>query len=389
MYDYFGGVFLHNSDILPDFEIKNRILYDWVSFTTKKHSLAELVEFLGLEKCPFETVNGSKGFRYREYFNGISIHFNESQVRESDGFIWLEMSGQGCRTWETYGTGDYDALFELAREDPQNIHITRLDIAFDDLTRIFDINTICEYTRLEYFTSRIKKYQAIYSNGGNSVQFGSRMSNVLIRIYDKAAERGYDNTKFHWVRCELQLKDENALGFSNKAKDIGLQNAYLGVLKNYLLFREPCDDSNKRRWEVCEFWSKFLDDAVRISVWSSPGVDYNLSACERYVLTQPIGSIKTLIQIHGEDGFLEMVKRAPPPKNPKYQSLIKQTFEATKLLSDKASLDKLIELTSDCELEFLAEVQENYREFKRIAELNYLEAKQKKLQEVIRKDLGR
>lgn len=380
---------MHNSEILPDFEKKNRIIYDWVSFTTKKHSLHELVELLGMTECSFETLNGSKGFRYRQYYGGVSIHFNESQLSESDGFIWLEMSGQGCRTWETYGTGNYEMLFDLARHDPQNIHITRLDIAFDDLTGIFDINTICEYTRLEYFTSRMQKYQAIYSNGGNSVQFGSRMSNVLIRIYDKAAERGYDNTKFHWIRCELQLKDVNALGFADKAKEIGLQNAYLGVLKNYLLFREPCDDSNKRRWEVCEFWSKFLDNAVRVSVWSSPGVDYNLTKCERYVLTQPIGSIKTLIEIHGEEGFLDMVKRAPPPKNPKYQSLIKQTFEATKYLSDKASLDKLIELTSDCELEFLAEVQDGYRELRRIAELNYLEAKQRKMRQRIRKDLGR
>lgn len=351
--------------------------------------MADVIELLGLEKCPFETVNGSKGFRYRQYFNGVSVHFNEEQTSNTEGFVWVEMSGSGCRTFETYGNGDYAALFELARSDPTNIHLTRLDIAFDDLTNVFDINKICEYTRLEYFTSRMQKYQAIYSNGGNSVQFGSRMSNVLIRIYDKAAERGYDNTKFHWIRCELQLKDCNALGFANKAKEIGVQAAYLGVLKNYLMFREPCDDSNKRRWEVCEFGDSFLDGAVRLSVWSKPGVDYNLTACERYVLTQPIGSIKTLIEIHGEEGFLAMVKSAPPPKNPKYNSLIKQTFEATKFLSDKASLDKLIELTSDCELEFLAEIQDSFREVRRIAELNYLEAKQKKLQEVIRKDLGR
>ena len=380
---------MHNSDILPDFEIKNRIIYDWVSFTSKKHSLSDIVELLGMSDCPFETVNGSKGFRYRQYYSGVSIHFNEEQVNNSAGFIWLEMSGQGCRTFETYGNGNFDSLFDLAIGDPENIHITRLDVAFDDFTNVLDIDTICEYTRQEYFTSRTQNYQATYSNAGNSVQFGSRMSNLLIRIYDKAAERGYDNTKFHWVRCELQLKDTNALGFIKKSIDVGINEAYLGVLKNYLMFREPSPDSNKRRWEVCEFWTKILDDAIRLSIFCKPGVDYNLSRCERYVLTQPIGSIKALIEIHGEEGFLEMIKNAPAPKNPKYKSLVKQTFEATKLLSGKSSLNKLVELVSDSELEFLAEIQDSYRDVKRVAELKKLETRNSKLLSRIRTDLGR
>jgi len=380
---------MHKTDILPDFEIKNRIIYDWLSFTTKIHSVSDLVDLLELRNCPFETVNGSKGFRYREYFNGISIHFNEQQLSQAGDFIWLEMSGQGCRTFETYGSGDFEGLFALARADPVNIHITRLDVAFDEFTELFDINKICEYTKNEYFTSRIKNYKAIFSNGGNSVEFGSRMSNVLIRIYDKAAERGYDNSKFHWIRCELQLKDCNALGFANKAEAIGIQETYLGVLKNYLLFREPSTDSNKRRWPICDWWYKFLDDAVRVSVWSKPGVDYNLTRCERYVLTQPVGSIKTLIEIHGEEGFLDMIKNAPAPKNPKYKSLIKQAIESTKLMSDLSTLNKMIELTSDSEIEFLCEIQENFRDLKRVVELKKLENTNSKLMQRIRDDLAR
>ena len=364
---------MHKTEITPDFEIKNRFIYDWVSFTSKMHSVTELIDLLGMQSCPFETVSGSKGFRWREYFNGVSIHFNEEQLNNSGDFIWLEMSGQGCRCFESYGTGDYESLFKLARDDPTNIHLTRLDIAFDDLTGIFNIQQVCDYTRLEYFTSRMQKYQSIYSNGGNSVLFGSRMSKVLIRIYDKAKERGYDSDKFHWVRCELQLKDVNAMGFVDKLTYMDLREAYLGVLKNYLSFKEPTNDSNKRRWPETEWWSAFLDDAVRISVWSKPGVDYNLSRLERYVLTQPIGSIKTLIELFGSEAFLEMVRKAPAPKNPKYKTLIAQTFEATKLMSGKASLDKLVELTSDNELEFLAEIQDGYREVKRYVDIKRLE----------------
>lgn len=364
---------MHNSDKLPDFPKENRILFDWVSFTTRKHSVVELVELLELTDCPFETVRGSKGFMWRQYFNGISVHYNENELQHSGDFIWLEMSGQGCRAFESFGSGDYEKLFELVRTDPENIHLTRLDVAFDDMTGVFNINTVCDEVRAEHFVSRTSTYQSIYSNAGNAVYFGSKKSNVFIRIYDKASERGYDGEQFHWVRLELQLKDVNAKGFVDKLQHKDLREMYLGVLKNYVSFRVPTNDSNKRRWPEAEWWSKFLDNAVRVSVWSRPGVEYNLSACERYVMTQPIGSIKTLIEIFGKESFLEMVRKVPAPKNPKYKQLIQQTFAQMKLNSDESIADKFIELTSDSQLDFYLELHEDYQEIKRINNNNRLE----------------
>ena len=380
---------MHNSDNIPDFPKENRIIFDWISFTTRIHSVVELIELLELRECPFETVHGSKGFMWRQYYNGISIHFNEGELNHSGNFIWLEMSGQGCRSFESFGSGDYESLFDLVRRDPENIHLTRIDIAFDDMKGVFDINKICDEVRFENFVSRTSTYQSIYSNSGNAVYFGSKKSNVFIRIYDKAAERGFDGEKFHWVRCELQLKDVNAKGFVDKLDDYDLRELYLGVLKNYLSFRVPTNDSNKRRWPQAEWWSKFLDDAVRISVWSKPGVDYNLSACERYVMTQPIGSIKTLIEIFGKDAFLEMIRKAPAPKNPKYKQLIAQAFAATKLNSGETTVDKFVSLVSDSELDFLIELKEEYQEIKRLRKNRNKEFGKEQLDSKIRYELKR
>lgn len=378
---------MHNSDVMPNFPKENRIIFDWVSFTTRKHSVTDLVELLELTNCPFETVSGSKGFMWRQYFSGISIHYNESNLYNSGDFIWLEMSGQGCRSFETYGSGNYDKLFDLVRNDPENIHLTRLDVSFDDMTGVFKINDVCDEVRAEHFVSRTSTYQAIYSNAGNAVYFGSKKSNVFIRIYDKAAERGYDSEKLHWVRCELQLKDTNAKGFADKLKYMDLRDLYLGVLKNYISFRVPTGDSNKRRWPEAEWWSCFLDNAIRVSVWSKPGVEYNLSACERYVMSQPIGSIKTLIEIFGKESFLEMVRKAPAPKNPKYKQLIAQAFAETKLNSSETTADKLVQLTSDSELEFMLEMRDGYRDVLRMRKLKNLEFARDKMNERIRRDL--
>ena len=371
-----GELTLDYSDLPPE----NRLLFDWVSLSTRKHDPGQIMELIGMTDVPWQITKGGNGYTHRYFFGDVSISYSEGSMVNVNGFYLLEMSGQGCRTFETYGNGDYNKLFSLVQAEfgkpsvDQDVRITRLDIAFDDVTGVFDINLICDKTRLEEFVCRMKTYQSIYGNKGNSVTFGRKGSDVFIRIYDKARERGFkasDNK--HWVRCELQLKDINAMGFVDKLTYMDLREAYLGVLKNYLSFKEPTNDSNKRRWPETKWWSAFLDNAVRISVWSKPGVDYNLSRLERYVLTQPIGSIKTLIELFGAESFLEMVRKAPAPKNPKYKELIAQTFEATKLMSGKATLDKLVELTSDNELEFLAEIQDGYREVKRYVDIKRLE----------------
>ena len=193
-----------------DTNMENVLLYDWVSITSKIHSPADFIELLGLvdPSIVWEQVKGAHGYRDRLYWQFISIHFNGSDEMG----IWLEMSGQGCRAFETYGHGDYDQLFQIVLDNPEEVHITRLDVAFDDHTGILDIDQICADTENQMYISRSNAWQVTRSDGGNSVTLGSRSSEILIRIYDKAAERGFDDGR-HWVRVELQLRRERACAF--------------------------------------------------------------------------------------------------------------------------------------------------------------------------------
>lgn len=81
----------------------NKVIYDWVSVTSKIHNPQGLIALLGLdhEGIVWEQVKGAHGYRDRLYWEKISIHYNG---REDMG-IWLEMSGQGCRAFESFGTG--------------------------------------------------------------------------------------------------------------------------------------------------------------------------------------------------------------------------------------------------------------------------------------------
>lgn len=383
-----------------DFPKRDRLIYDWLSFSTRIHKPDEIMDLIGMRDCPWEILSSGNGYTHRHHFGGVSISFIDGDMSHVGGFYLLEMSGQGCRTFETYGNGNYDTLFKLVQKEygkpkaAQDVRLTRLDVAYDDMSGIFDIDEICDKTRRQEFVSRIQRYESIYGSKGNSVNFGSKGSNVFIRIYDKARERGFTDG-LHWIRCELQLRKENACGFVNKLPDNTLSGLYTGVLKNYLSFREVNeDDSNKRRWEESPWWTTFLNNARAISVAEKPGVIYNLSACEKYVLSQPVGSIKTLIKIFGADEFIEMIRKAPNPKNPKYRRLISQV-EMERAHQERLPDNEFHELTTDEEfsefsehLDLLDELRAGYKAIDQHAREKYMDINRAKMQHRIGSELG-
>ena len=292
------------------------ILYDWLSFTTKRSDPYYIVDVLGLSHVPWETVKGARGYKDRLYFNSISIHYNG---REDMG-VWCEMSGQGCRAFESLSqlSNKWEDLFQSINDGHMNI--TRLDVAYDDHSGILDIDEMIQDTRKKEYVSRSDYWSIVESSKGQTLQFGSPQSDVLIRIYDKAAERNCPENE-HWIRCELQLRRERAIAFTQLPLSIG--ESFCGVVINYLRFVDPDPlDSNKWRWPIKPYWGEFLDYANKISIYHSPGLEYNFDRCQRYVIRQAGNAIDAYIQICGVDGFLDDLKHRATMRNPKYDRLV-------------------------------------------------------------------
>lgn len=191
--------------------MENIVIIDALSVTSKIHSPYDLIDILGLEKLNWKVVKGSHGYKNRLYYDTISIHYDGTPEMG----IWLEMMGQGCRAFETYGNGDFDSLFQLILDNPDDMNITRLDVAYDDHTGIVDINQILSDTRNQYYQSRFNNWEVIEGSKGSSVLHGSYSSEMLVRIYDKAMERKYKDG-WHWIRIELQMRRERAMEFIKK-----------------------------------------------------------------------------------------------------------------------------------------------------------------------------
>lgn len=294
---------------------ENIVLYDWLSFTSKYHTPEELIDALGLSHVNWTLTKGARGYQDRKYFGSISVHYHG---REDMG-VWVEMSGQGCRTFETMSAVGWERLFSFIQES--GLKITRLDVAYDDHTGVLPMREIINDTQDSMYVSRSDYWETVLSSKGATVQIGSPQSEILIRIYDKAAERKCEPGT-HWVRCEIQMRDSRAVQFTKLQLPIG--EAFSGVLLNYLRYVEPADDANKWRWPMRPYWEDLVADAQRISIYEAPGMDYNLERCENYVFNQAGNAIDTMLKLYGTEKFLEKIENRASMPNPKYQMLLDQ-----------------------------------------------------------------
>lgn len=305
---------------------ENVILYDWLTVSSKEEDPQAWVKLLGMEGCSWDELgHGRNGYRKGLYFGSISILYDGNPGMGA----CLDMSGQGCRSFEEYGTGDFDGLFRLFQQG-KGYHVTRLDVAFDDHSGILDIQRLFRDSDNQdgdqQFVSKFRKsrIEKEFNDGrpGITVYHGSKKSAVLIRIYDKAAERGLLEEQ-HWVRVELQLRDERAEAFCFAKEPIGV--LFRGVLVNYVRYvDDPGTDSNRWRWPMKPYWEDLIEQVGRIRLYTKPGVEYNIGQLDRFVFEQASNAMAAAFQIYGVPFCVQKIQDRKVTENPKYKRLVEQ-----------------------------------------------------------------
>lgn len=301
----------------------NLILFDWLTFTCKADGLDSVRALLGLSDVPWQQMDkGRNGYRQRLCFENISILYDGA---DNMG-ICVDMSGQGCRAFETYSSISWGNLFLSLSFSPDDYKITRLDIAFDDHTGLLDIDRIQDDTDDHLYVSRSRTWKVEYGSAGTTIYHGSPKSNMYIRIYDKAAEQLLDT---HWIRVELQMRDEIASGFVDGLlhRPVGVQ--FRGVLHNYLRYVVPVDDTNMSRWPMADYWEKLLDNVQAIRVWSDPGVDYTIFNLQNLIINQMGNALDCYLTIFGIDDLIKQLGKRAVRISPKYERL-KRLYEDVK-----------------------------------------------------------
>lgn len=321
---------------------QNLILYDWLTFSTG-FLRDEVLLFLGLDHVQWKTgLKTRLLYDERWEYEGISIHWSAPHSSNNSGCC-VEMSGGGCRTFETFGGKCFPRLlYDLVE---MGANITRLDIAYDDFTGVIDLDEMFRACNALEFKCTSKSFSTNLSatdreHFGKSVCHGARSSEVFFRCYDKRVERGAYDEFSHWVRFEIQLRKNAAMNFARLGGQIG--HKFAAVINNYLAYLVPDpSDTNYRRWELAPWWSEFVASVDRVSLYSKKEQDYNLSRLESYVFGQCQNAIKTAITLIGYQAFLD---RLPAQEDlpPKYSGLISEVTERRKTVREKAIEHELI-----------------------------------------------
>lgn len=333
---------------------ENRFLIDWFSFSSRIDSFETMAELLGMSDCNWEIMKGVQGYTYRYYFEGISIHwagdnasrFSGTDKEQSVKGAWLEMSGSGCRTFETWGHGDWQKLLDYVVFNAENVTANRIDIAYDDFIGLLDMKKIVDDTFSFNFVSKFRSAPEVISSVRSvneiayTVSHGRMKSDTFIRIYDKRLEQNAQEFTDHWVRNEIMLRHERAFAamsllcdeyeYKDGKKTLvsekkPINEMYFMVMNNYLRYIEPSEtDSNKWRAPLAEHWQKFAESVTtyRVSLWAKEGVDYNQSKLNNFVENMAGAAIFTYISIYGVDKLVDECNKKSMLLAPKYKLLL-------------------------------------------------------------------
>jgi phage replication initiation protein len=284
-----------------------RILIDWFAFTLPYNS--DIFQVLGIPANDFVQIE-TKALGYScMYLHGnIKVYTSE---REDMG-VHCELSGNACREYEFFFNNNWVDLIKRIKENRG--HFSRIDLAIDDFDGIFTLDQIKQKVQNAEIVSYFKKGRILTEynltakdNLGQTIYFGSPQSRIRIRMYNKAIEQilkeqsskeadalkeeskqkvtakqrrlnkqareeyyrqqRLNNTQI-WNRTEIQSRDERADKIAQYIMTgLELGPVLFGILKNYLNFVEPsAKDKNKSRWEISEFWQKFLGEVEKLQL---------------------------------------------------------------------------------------------------------------------------
>jgi phage replication initiation protein len=239
---------------------------DYIAFTLPQEvDLAEAVVWL--LQVPLDRFvkadSGRFGYHVRYEMKGITL-LTDGGTDDMGHNITL--TGVACHAYQ-------DSLKDIAAKVfVMGGHFTRCDLAIDDRQGVLDMEemqqavagglVVARFAKTKKFDEHDRKTGRVTGRG---LYFGSRKSEMFIRIYDKALEQRVD---YHWIRVELELKDGKADAVMRLAVQDEIGGIAGGVLRDQLSFRQPGNGVNRSRWPVSPWWKLFLSNVEKLKLVS-------------------------------------------------------------------------------------------------------------------------
>ena len=310
-----------------------------------------ILEFLCLTKHlhSFVRFGGGRWYDYIMRYRDISIKVPDSLNTDTEGFC-IEFTGQGIDYYidymrETYP--DYEvkdllaAFFSLAKDGSFRCRVTRIDIAYDDISYeekrfyTFDLDriqrAILKGEFISPFSCRKKRKKMIVDfedtekgkgmnkiNAGKTINLGNRHSEVFGRFYDKLAEQkakgnDVDENIKHWSRLEFEFKNAHAMAVSESIVSMPqeeLSNYFSEIINRYICFVVVKEKNETKYWRcpVKRWWKTAIGTIKRAKlVLKKPEKNYYRAAVN-WLNRSVAPTLLSILKVMPVDKLLMMIK---------------------------------------------------------------------------------
>lgn len=234
--------------------------------------------------------------------------------------------------------------WSINRESP---NVTRLDIYVDEHSGNLDmdslalsINNGCYVGRAKSITDISRRQIVDGRELGRTINFGSRTSTSYARFYDKAQEQKVD---FHWVRCELELKGDQAaatfqllLDAADLSMDLDTKEPIInygclvdtikGIILGKIDFKLPDTATRTNNRTRCEFWEKVFMNIEQIRDLS-PAIPGDIERVREWFESAVAPSLALLIRYFGDeatDWLVQVVAQGESKLTPRQIELLRR-----------------------------------------------------------------
>jgi len=296
-------------------------MLDYVRFTLPDEVGIEGVHSLLGAEGWVELERGALGYRSMRTRGHVKL-FSDGNAGMG---VHVEMTGKACREVEAGSGFTWEKLLSGVLD--KGGHFTRVDWANDDRSGRLDLETVAAAAAGRAWVSRWKSARVtreveVASAAAGPVEhlkvtFGKRGSDAYLRFYNKAAQMAEEG---HWIRCELELRDERATA-SVRQFLAGGTARIVGILRGYLTFVEPGTATRQERATPCAWWLEFLDHAATVRLQVAPVVR-SFHEVARWVQRQVAPSLALLWEGLGVEEFFRIVQDGTARLKPWHRELL-------------------------------------------------------------------
>ncbi|SDN50880.1 phage replication initiation protein [Fictibacillus solisalsi] len=262
-------------------------MVDYIRVTFKTHDIDYILENVVHLRKDYMTEKSSGFYGYIGTFELDQIKVFYSALDDNRGIL-VEMSGKGCRQFESFLKCRKKTWFDFFQDCIENKGtFTRFDLAIDDKRTYFSIPELLKKAQKGECISRFRKsdfngsFDLVDGGlGGTTIYFGSKKSEAYLCFYEKNHEQ---SEKYNipleeigeWNRYELRLKNDRAqVAVKALITQKNLTYIALKIINNYVRFVDADENITREYWKTSPLWSEFIGDVEKLSLYTKPDADF-------------------------------------------------------------------------------------------------------------------